>query len=79
MGSKRFSQYEAKCHSIITPGESAKDGMEKYDINKDEWMLFMEKLPIEDVIEMFIDETNANIVYMMGYTDDCELEDITLI
>ena len=66
--SKGFSEYNSKYHNIITCGKVRLQGMEKYDIWKNEWMMLKKILPLERVIEMFIDDDNPNIVHMIGVT-----------
>ena len=68
---KGISRYNAKHHTIVTCGRARTDGMEIYDVNEDEWRMIVRELPFETLIEMFIDDNNANIVYFIGCSTNC--------
>ena len=62
-----YSFYHNIKHKIMIGGGSPKDGIESYDVNKDEWSLIMDELPFCGTVkDMFINEEDPNIVFIMG-------------
>ena len=68
-----LSIYNDKYHEIIVSDEGGyNNSLERYDLNKDEWISMMindnyqDRFPLKDVIEMYIQQDNPNIINFLG-------------